>query len=398
MKIIDILRLAFGNLRRNKLRTFLTVSGVVVGIGAIVFLVSLGYGLKDLATKKVANLDALTLLTVNPGNKEDTKLTEEAVEKFKKLPGINSISPIKSFPSQITLSQANSDSVLYGISSESLDTEEDAKSKWGPGLTKDSQKEIVVSKAVLKGISIEDPNQAIGKEISVKAIRLDESGNVKDEKGIILNLKISGVTAEEKIKNSFVPISLFKGLDDSPYKSVKIKVEKRSQLTDTRKAIESMGYPTTSIKDTVDQIDRAFVVINSVLGGFGMIALLVAAIGIFNTMTISLLERTREIGIMKAIGGRDKDVARVFTTEASIIGLLGGLLGVFSGWILGVGINTLANIVASSVNGETNNFFYLPPIFSLMVVAFAFCVSTFAGVWPAKRAAKLDPLEALRYE
>ncbi|MCL5094164.1 MAG: ABC transporter permease [Patescibacteria group bacterium] len=396
MRLIDILRLALGNLRRNKLRTFLTVSGVVVGIGAIVFLVSLGYGLQELATKKVANLDALTLLTVNPGNKEDTKLTELAVEKFKKLDGVVSISPVKSFPTQVTLGEDNSDGVLYGVKTESLPLE-DIKTRYGSTIKDDNAKEIIVSQAVVKTLKIDNIESIIGKNISTKVIQLDENGNIKDEKGIVFNLKVVGVTSEEKIKYAYVPLNLLKDID-SPYKSIKIKVDKRNRLTETRKTIESMGYPTTSIKDTVDQIDSAFVIIRSVLGGFGMIALFVAAIGIFNTMTISLLERTKEIGIMKAIGGRDKDVARVFTTEASIIGLMGGIFGVFSGWFLGIIMNALANLMAASVQGEQNNFFYLPGYFSVMVIVFAFLVSTFAGVWPAKRAAKLDPLDALRYE
>ncbi len=165
-----------------------------------------------------------------------------------------------------------------------------------------------------------------------------------------------------------------------------------------RKAVESMGFPTTSINDTVDQINQVFVIVQFVLGGFGFVALMVAAIGIFNTLTIALLERTHEIGIMKAIGGRNTDVAFVFTAEASMIGLFGGLFGVSVGWLLGKIINLLINFVATSVGGTSNSLFSTPWWFALFVVLFAFLVSTIAGILPARRAAKLDPLEALRYE
>lgn len=397
MRYIDIFRLAFGNLRRNKLRTFLTVSGVVVGISAIVFLVSLGFGLQELATRKVANLDALTLITVNPGSKEEAWLTDKTVEKFKTLDKIEIISPILNFPAQITKEKANSDSVVYGIEPKYYDIE-DAKPKWGEKLKEGEENKAVVSQALIKNLDLSDPSKIIGQELSFQIIQLDEAGNVINPEGIKIKLTVVGVTNEDKVKYSYVPLSILKGLDGKKYNSIKVRVKRRVDLQDTRKAIESMGYPTTSIKDTVDQIDRAFVIIKSVLGGFGFIALIVAAIGIFNTMTISLLERTHEIGIMKAIGGRDKDVARVFTAEASLIGFLGGFFGVSTGWLLGRGINFLANFMASSVGGEVNEFFYTPPLFALFVVLFAFFVSTFAGFWPAKRAAHLDPLEALRYE
>jgi putative ABC transport system permease protein len=187
-------------------------------------------------------------------------------------------------------------------------------------------------------------------------------------------------------------------LGEAPYSEIKVKVAERKQVNTIRKTIESMGYPTTSVKDTVDQIDQAFIIIKSVLGGFGMVALFVAAIGIFNTMTISLLERTHEIGVMKAIGGRNRDVARVFTCEAAIIGLLGGLFGVLAGWALGLALNGLVNFIATSVGGEANDYFLLPIDFILIVIVFSFVVSTIAGIWPARRAAKLNPLEALRYE
>jgi ABC-type lipoprotein release transport system permease subunit len=101
---------------------------------------------------------------------------------------------------------------------------------------------------------------------------------------------------------------------------------------------------------------------------------------------------------MKAIGGRDRDVARIFTIEASLIGLIGGILGVATGWFIGKGINWIINFIATSVGGEANSLFLTPLSFAGMVVGFAFFVSTFAGLWPARRAAKLDPLEALRYE
>lgn len=398
MKWIDIFRMALGNLRRNKMRTALTVTGVVVGIGAIVFLVSLGFGLQALMVNKVANLEALTVITVRPGNKEDTIIKEETINKFRAFSEISDISPILSYPAQITQGNASSETVLNGIIPKYFDME-DIKVDYGAKLSDENAKEAVVSAASLKSLNQTNPNDVIGKELTFRVIQLDNSGNIKKgHENDLVKLKVVGMTAEDKVKYAYVPLSVLKALDGATYSSVKVKSAQRKQVTSVRKAIESMGFPTTSVKDTVDQIDQAFTVIKSVLGGFGMIALFVAAIGIFNTMTISLLERTHEIGIMKAIGGRNKDVARLFTSEAAMIGILGGTFGVGSGMLLGKGINALVNFLATSVGGQASDIFYTPLDFIGIVIAFSFFVSTFAGIWPARRASKLNPLEALRYE
>jgi putative ABC transport system permease protein len=101
---------------------------------------------------------------------------------------------------------------------------------------------------------------------------------------------------------------------------------------------------------------------------------------------------------MKAIGGRNRDVAQMFVAESAMIGLMGGIFGVMAGWLLGLGLNALANFLAVSVGGQASQYFYTPLSFSGVVILFSFCVSTFAGIWPARRASKLNPLEALRYE
>jgi len=398
MRLIDIFSMAMGNLRRNRMRTALTVTGVVVGIGAIVFLVSLGFGLQELMVSKVANLDALTVVTVRPGSKDDTDITAEIVERFKSFENVQEVSPILSYPAQITDGEVSSETVVYGVEPRLFGLE-DISVNYGSSEISENSREAIVSVASLKDLNLTNPDQVIGKELEFKIVELDATGNIKeeDEENIIV-FKIIGLTSEEKTKYAYVPLSIIKNLDGERYSSVKVRVADRKQVANVRKTIESMGFPTTSIKDTVDQIDQAFVIVKTVLGGFGMIALFVAAIGIFNTMTISLLERTHEIGIMKAIGGRNRDVALVFTAEAAMIGFLGGALGVFSGWILGVAIEGLINFIATSVNGEANSYFSVPVYFVLGVVGFSFAVSTFAGIWPARRAARLNPLEALRYE
>ena len=141
---------------------------------------------------------------------------------------------------------------------------------------------------------------------------------------------------------------------------------------------------------------RAFLVIDILLSLIGSIALTVSSLGIVNTMVMSILERTREIGIMKAIGGGDGDIRRIFLIEASVIGLLGGMAGVVIGWVVGRAINFGANIYIKSQGGTPGDLFSMPLWLIAGAIGFSLLVSLIAGSYPARRAARLDPIQALQ--
>ncbi len=398
MKIRDTLRLSAGNLKRNRMRSILTITGVTIGISAIVFLVSLGFGLQNLSIKKITSLDALTTVTVSPGNNSETKLTSANVDKFKKIKGVSSISTTYSVPSQLSFGGKTTDSVAYGLNPEFIDVE-GLKISEGKPFSGNDAKEVIVSQSILKVFDIKDPKELLGKDLTVSFIILDEEGNIKklDDSLVKQTFKIIGFVNDDK-NNVYVSMAHMNSFGIKYYNRAKVKVLDRADLSSVRTEIDALGFTTVSVTDTIKQIDQIFLIVKIVLGAFGMIALLVASIGIFNTMTIALLERTHEIGVMKAIGATDKDVKRMFIFEVAIIGLSGGFLGVLTGIISGFGINLLVNSLASAVGGEPNTLFYTPVEFMVIAVLFSFLVSTLAGFYPAKRASKLNPIEALRYE
>jgi putative ABC transport system permease protein len=165
--------------------------------------------------------------------------------------------------------------------------------------------------------------------------------------------------------------------------------------------LEKMGFRSFSITTQMDEINRIFLIVNSSLALIGGIALLVASFGISNTMIMSIRERTREIGIMKAIGGSDSEIMRIFFVEASLIGFAGGVIGVVCGWGIDRVANTLANRWILRQAGETVRhieFFSIPWYLWGGAILFAVLVSLIAAIYPAMRAAKVDPIRALRYE
>ena len=170
-------------------------------------------------------------------------------------------------------------------------------------------------------------------------------------------------------------------------------------MTEVRKQIHENGFGSFSIVDQLDQIRTVFLIIDSVLGLLGGISLLVASFGIANTMIMSILERTREIGIMKAIGAEDREIKLIFFFEAAVIGLTGGVIGVLAAWAIEGIANRLAyRFVLKPQGASFVDFFSMPPYLWIGAILFALLISILAALYPAARAARIDPVRALRHD
>jgi putative ABC transport system permease protein len=183
------------------------------------------------------------------------------------------------------------------------------------------------------------------------------------------------------------------------YFSAVVRVTDPVALVDVRKRLTDMGLGSFSIVDELDQIRTVFLIIDSVLGLLGGISLLVASFGIANTMIMSILERTREIGIMKAIGAEDREIKLIFFFEAAVLGIAGGVMGVLLAWAIDSVANRAAyRFILKPQGASFINFFSLPLYLSLGAILFALIVSIVAALYPATRAARIDPVRALRHD
>ena len=186
--------------------------------------------------------------------------------------------------------------------------------------------------------------------------------------------------------------------DQPVYSSVSVRVKNPSQVQKVEDAIKKMGFNTFSILDASRSIQQFFKVLDVFLGIFGSLALAVAFIGIVNTLVMAILERRREIGIMKAIGASDGDIKNLFFAEAGAMGILGGIVGVALGWAIGQVINLGTNVYLKRQSFPPEHFWSVPWWLVAFALLFSFLVSLAAGLYPAGRAARLDPVQALRYE
>lgn len=581
---IDLINLSVKNMLIKKNRSLITVGGMAIGIGTIVFLVSIGYGLEKLVVSKVARLEEIKQVDVVPAVASNIKISDKSLESFKEVANVTKILPIVGVVGKVNYKSSNTDIAVYGVLSDYLkesaiktstgkifssndlyekteisslpiegevagvsteyggqyleqirsvtfkiepnsfirvrkepkigaeiigytkrvegvqsaeeywgqtyQTDEDTDSqKWlkskvllwqmqkcvvdenpeceknnfvpmrdddGGQIQKDgyfaelnlavdqdpeygqvlgettessasaaiaslvdlavleatapaekvkevviggnSSKEAVVNKSFIQVLGI-DENKAIGEKFSVSLIAV---GNLVEggEKVISTPTEytIVGVIADTSAPLIYLPILNLKQMGINYYSQAKLIITNQNSVEGVRKKIEALGYKTSSVIDTVSQINTLFDSIRIVLGFLGAVALSVAALGMFNTLTVSLLERIREVGMMKTMGMKSSEVKKLFLTESMIMGIFGGVGGLFLGFILGQILSFVLSLFSIFKGAGYINLSYIPPLFSLLILVLSLLVGFVTGIYPSKRATKISALDALRYE
>lgn len=266
-------------------------------------------------------------------------------------------------------------------------------------LSPQAKKEAVVNMSMLKVLGIKE-NEAVGKTFSTSFVVVEDLLENSKEKveSESSAYTIVGVIPDDKSPVFYVPFIDLRGLGIVNYSQIKVSVKNQTGLDKVRKSIEGLGYTTHSVADTVNQVNSLFATARTILALLGMVALAVASLGMFNTLTISLLERTREVGLMKAMGMKSSEVQELFLTESMIMGFFGGLLGIAIGFMGGklMGLLLSAFSVARGVGFVDISF--IPGLFIATVIFLSLTVGLITGIYPAKRATKISALNALRYE
>jgi len=454
MKLYDSIDLAARNLRESVLRNSLTTLGIAVGVASLVAMLSLGVGLQRLASRHLRTSGLFDTVVVTsrrdmrsfnreqetngPSPAESPELDEAARAKIEKLPDVAEAYPDIRFVTEFRFDDKPHLTMVAGLAFSSRDSD-GFEGMQGRFFSSDDAHEVVIQKSFAAELLGKAPARGedtgtvselakplLGKQIVMRYGERDRSGASADASSYSvisreLALTIVGVTDldPDSMRGAararlFLPEKLLLGLhamqasnfrdssgmpsNEPTYTTVIARVTGAGKVDPVEQAIKKLGFNTFSILDASKSMRRFFAILDLFLGIFGSLALTVASIGIINTLVMAILERRREIGIMKAIGASDNDVRGLFFAEAGAMGILGGVFGVIMGWIIGRAINFGTNVYMHRQGFPPEHFWAVPWWLVAFALGFAFLVSMVSGLYPASRAAKLDPVQALRYE
>jgi putative ABC transport system permease protein len=423
MRFFDVIKTAFYNLWRKKFRTFLTILAVVIGAVLIALMTSIGTGLQRFIVDQfglTVPQDALTVYASNrsftytetPYEIVDTSdvivrsFTADDVEKLLSIEGVERVDYNVGVSAQYVRAEGNTKKYSITINSGPDYQIRMMTLVAGSYFEENARGECLISFDYLKAFGWEKAEDAIGKEITITVGKYNAYDTATNNYSFI----VSGVILKTMNATQIVipmedTIEMARYYRDNPDQyspeqpgtSLLVKVSDITAIDRVAEVVRAEGFSTITPNEILKEINSIFSIIQIGLSAFGIIALVVASIGIINTLMMSIYERTREIGVMKAVGATRGTIRLLFTVEGAALGLIGGIAGVALGFIAG----KILNIVGSYTFLKEYPTFEMS-VFSvqlvLMVVAITTAISLIAGLYPANRAAKLDAVEALRYE
>lgn len=442
MRFSDIIAMSAGNLWKRKVRTILTVLGVMIGTASIVVMLSLGIGLKSAMLGEIQSQGSMLDITVNNYNyysDNGVQMTDQTMEDFMAIDHVTEVTPM--LTAWVTLEQGKyaASERLIGVSQEYLSRIPLAEGATYPA-PNTSKPELLIGNGVISDFYVastyEYPYYEDGELADVDLLNrtlfvqfesqwiTDAEGNMIEQQPARKNIfPIAGLvegTVEDYNSYSdgiYTDIdSLKKLLQDTyrgqaipgqptdhsgnPYRyfcyeEAVVSVDDMDNVEDVRTAISEMGFDTDSEMEWIESAQQEMLIVEAVLGGIGMISLFVAAIGIANTMMMSIYERTKEIGVMKVLGCALGNIRAMFLTEAAFIGFIGGVIGLLISFLL----SFICNLVLPNLMGYGDaNISIIPVWLAFVAIVFSTVIGMLAGFFPAQRATKLSPLAAIRNE
>jgi putative ABC transport system permease protein len=452
MKAGDLGELALRNLREAMLRNSLTTLGVAVGVASLVAMVSLGVGLQELATKRLSNSGLFdTVLVTARRNiqgmrrpaatplppKAERALDDDARKELEHLPNVVEVYPQIRFPTEVRYNGNPYSTIVAGVPDSArgngsydgiqgsffsgpnadeailqIEFAKDLSEQTATLIGKDlvvryAERQALVPRAVTSGANGEASDAATGgfsivpREKKLRIVGIVETEPAAGFGGfgsgrLLIPLEVASALRAAQVNDLRDAVRAPTG--KPVYASLTVRAKSPSQIETIENAIKTMGFGTFSLLDASRSLKLFFTIFDALLFIFGSLALAVATLGIINTLVMAILERRREIGVLKALGAADRDVKQLFFVEAGVMGLFGGILGVGFGWFIGRALTWGTNIYLHRQNLPSAHVFSVPWWLVLLSILFSVGVSLAAGLYPASRAARLNPVEALRYE
>lgn len=429
MRSSDFIKMGLKNLFRRKLRTSLTIIGVVIGVFSIVVMVSLGIAMSEGYKKQLMEMGSLTTITVNKyfynenmqnGSYQPAKekeLDDNLIKELEAIPHVRAVTPIANMSGRLISGKYESYVSFRGISPEAFSYFDFPALEEGRYLESTDTDQVLVTPYTAyfynptgSGRFEEDPvdimndrvkftfNMGYGEEESIPVYyTLKPVGKLVESNGdkngyLYVNIEQMKKWKKELKKNNI------KTYDDEGYSQIWVSVDDIKYVEEVQDKIKAMEYGTYSLADMLGPMQETSNTMQLILGGIGAVSLLVSAIGIANTMIMSIYERTKEIGVMKVLGCLISDIKKLFLFEASMIGLIGGALGIGLSYLASYFMNKYSSQIGMALGfgGSGADISVIPLWLVLVALGFAMLVGILSGYYPARRATKIKALEAIR--
>ena len=449
MKPRDLTDLALRNLREAILRNTLTTLGVAVGVASLLAMLSLGVGLQQLASKRLSQSGLFDTIVVTPKNsfrgmgrpqrepqpdQPPRVLDDQARKEIEKLANVVEVYPQVRFFTEVRFNDKPFATVVAGMPDSSRNSGS-FDGMQGSFFSSPTANEAILQIEFAKDLS-DKPASLVGQDLVLRyaerqALPADSSSGANPDHWVggfsvvpkELRLEIVGIVETEPAQgyggygnarllmplqtaatlraaqvNDLRDIVRDSAANKTTYPSLSVRAKSPSQVAAIETSIKNLGFAAFSLLDASKSLRTFFSVFDSLLGIFGSLALAVSTLGIVNTLVMAILERRREIGVLKALGATDSDVKKLFFVEAGVMGFFGGIFGVLFGWLLGRAITIGTNLYLKRQNLNPIELSSVTWWLILAALVFGVLVSLAAGLYPASRAAKLNPVDALRYE
>lgn len=468
MRSFDIVIMGLKNLFRRKTRTILTVLGVIIGTAAIVVMISLGLGMNESFDQQVKQMGNLNIINVTryknsaegrmiTSDPKEIVLDDKTIAQIRELKGVAAVTPIMNSYGKLVSGKYMTFCSICGVDSKAME-KFDFKISEGRLLQEGDTDYIVIGSNIPQNFyNPKKPYRSMSQSSPVNImtdkmqITFDMNYGEKQQQGLggddtnkkpakLYKVKVAGLLIQSngndnKDYSIYMDINNLKRLlkdtarsqqgqgqnqgyfgipstTEDGYESLMVMVEDLDDVDSIQKQIDDMGYGTNSLGDTRKAMQKQSQTLQIVLGGLGALSLLISALGITNTMIMSIYERTREIGVMKVLGCRMNNIKQLFLFEAGVIGLFGGIVGIILSYIVSFILNTVGvNILGSGGQGQnmrmgmrmgmeesSSKISVIPLWLALFAIAFAVFIGLVSGFSPAKRAMKLSALEAIKSE
>jgi len=402
--IKDYFKLAIRNIRKRKLRSWLTLIGIFVSVAVIFILISLSLGLQGAIEEQFRQLgtDKFFIqpkgMAGAPGSGGAVSFSVADVNVVEKVQGVKSVSYMVAGNAKVEFDNQVRYFMVAGIDSEGLDLYMESGTMSileGKSIDDSSLGKVIIgwdykfNKVYDKPVEAGDKLILNGKEFKVKGI-IDRIGNPQDDKNIIMTIEDFKLLFNSGDRVDYIIVQIEQGEDIKEVaQKVEDKLKKFREVDD-----KNIDFTISTPEELLQSFGTILVVITAFLISVAGISLLVGAIGIANTMYTSVLERTKEIGVMKAIGAKNSDILFIFVIESGMIGMVGGILGV----LIGIFVVKIVEFIAINQIGTTLLRAALPSYLILGCIFFAFIIGALSGFFPARQASKTNTVDALRYE